>query len=186
MKDQKLEESIVKIQNGDHKAFTYVVEKYQPLAYNIARAVVHNTEDAEEVAQDAFVKIFRFIGQYNGESRFSSWLYKVVFNTALTKANKTAKELLRNEQVIKNQEDQWSEGSELINLITRDQKQIIEEALNRLHDNDRLVITLFYLGEKSIGEISEITTWKHSKIKVRLMRARKKLEVLLGKRKHDL
>lgn len=187
MKDPKLEESIVKIQNGDHKAFTYVVEKYQSLAYNIARSVVHNAEDAEEVAQDAFVKIYRFIGQYNGESRFSSWLYKVVFNTALTKANKTAKELLRNDQLIKSQEKlKWSEGAEFNKLITEDQKRIIEEGLNRLEDEDKLVITLFYLAEKSISEIAEITTWKHSKCKVKLMRSRKKLELLLIKRKSDL
>jgi len=187
MVDQKLEECIARVQRGDHVAFTYVVEKYQSLAYNIARSIVHNSEDAEEVAQDAFVKIYRFIGQYNGESRFSSWLYKIVFNTALTKSNKTARDIARDDEMIKTQKyEVGSEGDDLGGLVYQDQKRIIEETLSRLPDEDRLIITLFYLGEKSIAEITEITTWKHSNCKVKLMRARKKLKVLLEDRKNDL
>ena len=187
MDDQKLQECIVEVQRGNTSAFSYVVTKYQTLAFHIALPIVNQEEDAEEVVQDSFVKIFRFINQYNGESRFSSWLYKIVFNTALTRAKLNAQQLLRREEFSKYQSGSDSglapskDDLEIQNL-----KEFIAAALEKLDPNDRLLVTLFYLGEKSISEISEITTWKISNCKVRLMRARQKLKVILKNRKHDL
>ena len=146
-----------------------------------------NTEDAEEVAQDAFVKVFRFIHQYNGESRFSSWLYKVVFNTALTKASTNAKQLYRKEEIRRNlftvqpaiRED--NDG-----LEKEDTLLLLQQGLNQLYPDDKLILTLFYLAEKSISEIAEITSWNRSNCKVKLMRARKRLKEVLAHKKDDL
>ncbi|SMG35928.1 RNA polymerase sigma-70 factor, ECF subfamily [Marivirga sericea] len=187
MDDQKLQKCVEEVQNGNAPAFSYIVEKYQSLAFHIALPIVKKHEDAEEVVQDAFVKIYRFIHQYNGESRFSSWLYKIVFNTALTKAKLNRQQLLRNEEVSK---QYFDNNAELVHLKDdlefQNLRQYIGLALDRLRPDERLLVTLFYLGEKSIAEIAEITTWKASKCKVKLMRTRQKLKVILANRKDDL
>ncbi|MFK7953272.1 MAG: RNA polymerase sigma factor [Ekhidna sp.] len=187
MDDPKLQKCIDEVQSGNSSAFSYVVEKYQTLAFHIALPIVKKEEDAEEVVQDAFVKIYRFIHQFNGESRFSSWLYKIVYNTALTRARLNAKQLLRKEDVANHSS---SEEFKLVpfqdDLELQNMKQYIGVAMNQLQADEKLLVTLFYLGEKSISEISEITTWKASKCKVKLMRTRKKLKVLLKNRKDDL
>ena len=167
-------------------SFSYVIEKYQKLALNIALPIVKSQEDAEEVVQDAFVKIYRFIHQYNGESRFSSWLYKIVYNTALTRMNTNAKQWIRDQDV----------KQELLNLGDTDElnssldapikAELLEQAMGQLSDSDRLLVTLHYFGEKSLSEIAEITDWKTSKCKVKLMRARQKLKEILYHRRDDL
>lgn len=187
MDDPKLQKCIDEVQNGNSSAFSYVVEKYQTLSFHIALPIVKKEEDAEEVVQDAFVKIYRFIHQYNGESRFSSWLYKIVFNTALTRAKLNTQQLLREEKIAINQSDgevtlsPFQDDLEAQNL-----KQFIGLALDQLQPDEKLLVTLFYLGEKSISEISEITAWKASKCKVKLMRTREKLRKILENRKDDL
>jgi len=186
MQDQKLEKCIEEIKKGHVDAFAYVVEKYQTLAINVAQSIVKNPEDAEEVAQDAFVKIFRFINQYNGESRFSSWLYKVVFNTALTKANMTSKQLMRKEEIKSSFFSFENNSLEQLELEKADTSQIIQEGLDQMSTDDRVVLTLFYLAEKSVSEIAEITGWRPSNCKVKLMRARKRLKEILKNRKTDL
>ena len=187
MKDQRLEACIEEVKNGNTEAFSYLVEKYQSLAINIALSIVKNREDAEEVAQDAFVKIFRFIHQYNGESQFSSWLYKVVFNTALTKANTNAKQLFRKEEVRQNLfaiRSVFEEDSDP--LEKEDTSALIAKGLDQLYADDKLILTLFYLAEKSLSEIAQITEWKKSNCKVKLMRARKRLKEVLAQKKGDL
>ena len=178
---------ITKVKEGDSHAFKYIVEKFQALAFNIALPIVKNEADAEEVVQDAFVKIYRFINQYNGESRFSSWLYKVVYNTALTKASMNSKQFLRSQEIEKNiihKAHKWSNEIEE-DFESEYLKRYISNALDKLPETDRLIVTLFYLGEKSIVEIAEITSWKKSKCKVKLMRARQKLAEIIKEAKKE-
>ncbi len=185
--DDQLSQSVEEIKQGNTKAFTYVVEKYQVLAYNIALSIVKNEEEAEEVVQDAFVKIYRFIRQYNGESRFSSWLYKIVYNTALTRVNSNAKAFLRQDELKQEGKKRIAhEQNDVSHLDLDIRKEWITSAIDRLSESDQLLITLFYFAEKSIPEIAEITSWKKSKCKVKLMRAREKLAELLKYKKHDL
>lgn len=187
MDDQKLQTCIEEVQRGNTSAFSYVVTKYQTLAFHIALPIVKKEEEAEEVVQDAFVKIYRFIHQYNGESRFSSWLYKIVYNTALTRANLNTQQLLRKEDIIEYQAVTHSISAEdKDDLEIQNLKHFLGVALEQLPPDDRLLVTLFYFGEKSISEISEITSWKASNCKVKLMRIRQKLKEILKNRKHDL
>ena len=187
MDDPQLDACIEEVKKGQVSSFSYVIHKYQKLALNIALPIVKNQEDAEEVVQDAFIKIYRFIHQYNGESRFSSWLYKIVYNTALTKVSLNTKQWMRNHE-IKEELTRWEQSEEL-NLGLLDQRvksQVLERALDQLPESDKLLITLYYFGDKSIPEISEITDWKKSTCKVKLMRARNKLKEILNHQKDEI
>lgn len=173
--DSNLLKIIARIKDGDTIAFETVLNKYKGLAFTIALRIVDSREDAEEVVQDAFFKVFRFIGQYKGESKFTSWLYKIVYNTSLTKIKKKK---LPTSELLPEQEEETvalSENDALINLTSNDRDKYLREAINKLSKEDALVVTLYYLAENSIPEISEITGWQNSAIKVKLHRARKKL-----------
>ncbi len=149
------------------------------MAYTIAIRIVLNREDAEEVVQDAFMKAFASLSKFKKASKFSTWLYRIVYNTALTsKASRRISVVdlngrLVNEQYISVENQPWD--------LTRDteRKKYVEIALGRLSEEDRVIITLHYIGELSISEICEIVNMKKSAIKMRLLRGRDQLEVEL-------
>lgn len=164
---------------GDKEGLEYLVSTYRNLAYTIAIRIVLNREDAEEVVQDSFVKAFASLGNFRKASKFSTWLYRIVYNTALTKIGSKSiltvdlNEHLENEQYISVEDREW-------NLIRHDErKKYIDLALNRLPQMDRLVITLHYIGELAVSEICEIVSMKKSAIKMRLLRGRTQLETEL-------
>jgi len=164
---------------GDREGLEYLVNAYQNLAYTIAIRIVANREDAEEVVQDSFIKAFASLGNFRKASRFSTWLYRIVYNTALTR--------IGNKPTATADLDDHSENGKYIsienppwNLIRHEErKKYVDLALGRLPHEDRVIITLHYIGELSISEICEILNAKKSAIKMRLLRGRKQLEVEL-------
>lgn len=163
-----------KVKQGETDAFRFLVEEYQHLAFTVAYNIVKNSEDAEEVVQDAFVKVFKNIGQYERKAKFSSWLYRIVYNTALTRIRK--KEI---DQYSLNDEYEKDYGLSVhtgwTEMVADDQKRFIKQAMEKLPEQDSLVLTLYYLAEESLNEICTITKEKKSTVKVRLHRARAKL-----------
>lgn len=165
---------------GEEEAYAVLVNKHKSYAYTIALKVVHIAEEAEEVAQDAFIKAFQHLSKFNREAKFSTWLYRIVFNTAISyqRKNKVKKEGI---EIIKyTHAADEHEGAE-----HQDRKKYIDKALDKMPAADKTVITLFYLKELSLDEIAEITGMKSNAVKVKIHRARKKLaeelQVLLKK-----
>lgn len=182
---------IAKVKEGDTLAFNVLIDEYKNMAFTLAMKLMKSREDAEEVTQDAFLKAYKKINQFEGKSKFSTWLYTIVYNTALTKLRKKKIPIDDSEF---NQEDNLSSYSESGNEWRKLQKQerssYIKQALDRLSKEDQVVITLFYLNERSLQEICEVTNWELSNVKVRLFRARKRLlkalEVLLDHEVREL
>lgn len=161
---------------GNRQGMEYLVAAYQDLAYTIAIKIVLNNEDAEEVVQDAFLKAFASLSNFRKASKFSTWLYRIVYNTALTKVS--TKKLLQ-VNLSDNLEHNWHGMDENIgwkNLKNADLKIYINKALGELKEDDRLIVTLHHIAEKSIAEIGEIMNLKKSAIKMRLLRGRRQLE----------
>lgn len=173
--DDYLEKAI----RGERVGLEYLVNAYQDMAYTVAIRIVQYSEDAEEVVQDSFLKAFHHLDRFKRASKFSTWLYRIVYNTALAKIG--AKQLPTTalseatEQVASIQEEDTAWHS----LINADRKKYVEMALDRLKEEDRLIITLHYIAEKSVSEITEILAMKSSAVKMRLLRGRKQLEALL-------
>ena len=156
--------------NGDKAAYSQLVEKYKDYAFTLALNILHSREDAEEAAQDSFIKAYNNLKKFNRQSKFSTWLYRIVINTAITYKRKV-KVVKEDLEIIK-----YSYGNLPANKAEiEDQKRFINVAMKQLNDEDRSVIKLFYLKEFSLDEIAEITSTKVNTIKVRLHRARKKL-----------
>ncbi|MBT2564711.1 MULTISPECIES: RNA polymerase sigma factor [unclassified Pedobacter] len=161
---------------GERKGLEYLVNAYRDMAYTIAVRIVGNHEDAEEVVQDSFLKAFKYLDRFKRASKFSTWLYRIIYNTALTKIGVKNNVTLELEDDNEYTEYVSDEGSALQRLANADRKKYLGIAIEKLKKEDQLIITLHYIADKSIAEITEIMGMKSSAIKMRLLRSRKQLE----------
>lgn len=163
------------ILSGDTEAYRGLVEKHQDLVYTIVHRIISSAEEAEEVAQDVFVKAYNKLSDYKGEAKFSTWLYRIAYNTAVSHTRKRKIEFLAmDEEVIGNHSEEDVQ-QEVMGLSTEEQNKLIKKALAILPRTDSLMITLFYYHGKDIEEISEIVGLTQSNVKVKLFRIRKRL-----------
>lgn len=170
---------IARVLEGETAAFEHLVNRYKDLVFSIARRVCSNAEDAEEVAQDAFLKVFQALDKFKQESKFSTWLYRIVVNTAIssTRKKKMAMSSL-NETLIENYTE--DEVQESLSGFNSDEKSLyVKKAMQQLHPQDCLLLNMFYTDELSIEEIADVSGLSQANVKVRLHRIRKKLYVLL-------
>jgi RNA polymerase sigma factor (sigma-70 family) len=171
---------IDKVLQGDTNAFAYLINKYKDMVYTIAIKIVKSHEDAEEVGQDSFLKAYEKLDSFKGNSKFSTWLYTIVYRNSISKIRKKKVATADIDDYVM---DNYSEGSEFPQLEAiknGEQQKYVREAIGRLPEKDALLITLFYMNESSIEEIEQITNLTQSNIKVKLFRARKKLNTELS------
>jgi RNA polymerase sigma factor (sigma-70 family) len=164
---------------GNVSKYSYFIDKYKNMAFSIALRIVDNREDAEEIVQDAFLKAFRSLNKFRKDSKFSTWLYKIVVNSALsrTRSKRPESSPLDDDEIAETVVE--SAESAYRSLDVADQKKIIHSALAALGVEDRLLLTLYYLNENSINEVSEITGIIQENVKMKLHRARNKMYVVL-------
>ena len=145
------------------------------MAFTIAHKIVRNREDAEEIAQDAFVKAYQSLRSFKGDSKFSTWLYRIVYNAAISHTRRKKQDFTPlDERVVgETTEDEIFEN--LDSLDTELQSKLVNEAINSLPADESAIVTLFYLKENTIDDISQITGLSVSNVKVKLFRIRKKL-----------
>jgi len=166
---------IDRVLSGDVGAYAQLVAKHKNLVFSIALKILNNREDAEEIAQDCFLKVFHALKTFERKSKFSTWLYRIVYNAAISRTRKKKPDLVPMDNYVINNhtEEEVSEG--IYDIDPDIQKAMIEKAMQKLTDDENLLITLFYKGENSIEDISVITGLTMSNVKVRLHRIRKKL-----------
>ncbi|MEI7982750.1 MAG: RNA polymerase sigma factor [Bacteroidota bacterium] len=164
-----------RVLTGDVSAYAMLVSKHKSLVFSIALKILNCREDAEEVAQDCFLKAYQSLKYFERKSKFSTWLYRIVYNAAISRTRKKKLEFIPMDNYIVHNysEDDFTKGTE--EMEPEEQKMMIERAMKSLSDDENLLITLFYHGENSIEEISNITGLSLSNVKVRLHRIRKKL-----------
>ena len=166
---------INKLLKGNLPSFAILVEKHKGLAYTLALRIAKNHEDAEEIAQDAFLKAYNSLNSFKQESKFSTWLYKIIYNTAISIFRKKHIESYSMEEspIVDSVHIEEEDGLKI--LHHRERKKIISMAISKLKEDEGVAMTLFYLNENSIKEIKEITGFTSSNIKILLHRGRKKI-----------
>ncbi len=167
-------ECVAKVRDGDLVAFTYLVEKYKEMVYAVALKVLGNAADAEDVAQESFIKAYQRIGDFKKASKFSTWLYTIAYRSALYHKRGNAIDTRRIE-LSDEERFQTITNSQSDDFKTREQQKFIKIAIDSLPPMEGLLITFFYIDENTIQEISAITSLSTTNIKVKLFRARKKL-----------
>lgn len=178
---------IKKAQKGEVEAFEQLIRDYEKRILNYCFRMLGNLSDAEDAAQEVFVKIFRFIGSFNGQSSFSTWLYRIASNVCLDLLRK-AKRRPQDTVSIHQENDDGEEYSIAIedtepNPYERAQlseaQQALKKALEQLSDEHRQVVILRDIEGLSYEEIAEAMGTAPGTVKSRLNRARQMLKKLL-------
>lgn len=170
-------ELISRVLNGDQQAYAGLVSRYQSYVFTLALRMVKTREDAEEVAQDAFFKAYKYLADFKGASKFSTWLYTIVNNTAISFLRKKKVEIhsLDNEKVFEVADSK--ESGMGANMVEQKSKlAMVHEAIAMLNPDDAQIITLFYKAEQSLEETAQILGIEINAAKVRLYRARTRLK----------
>lgn len=160
--------------NGDHASFAFLVNRYKDMVYSIAIKILRNTDEAEDIAQDSFIKAYQQLSQFRGGSKFSTWLYTITYRTAITKLKTNRVDTVVLDEEIDEIADHLPGQAD--QLQAKQVKQYVKQAIDKLPEMDALLVTLYYINDLPIKEIEEITGLSKPNIKIKLYRTRKVLE----------
>ena len=170
---------IDKILNGDANAFAVLVDRYKDLVYTLAIRMMKHREEAEEVAQDTFIKVFNSLSRFKGDSKFSTWIYRVAYNACLDRLKKNKRQQ-GTVAIDEYTEHQVKTIDNALDKIEAKERQLaIQNCMEMLPSEDSFLLTLFYFEELSLDEISKVVGLKPNNVKVKLFRSRKKLATIL-------
>ena len=170
-------EIISKVLSGDYQAYAGLVNRYQNYVFTLTLRMIKSREDAEEVAQDVFIKAYKYLADFKGASKFTTWLYTIVNNTCISFLRKKKLDIhsLDNEKVFETAANQDSGMN--ANLIEQKSKlAMVNNAISLLNPDDAQILTLFYKAEQSLEETAQILGIETNAAKVRLFRARTRLK----------
>ena len=170
-------EIISRVLHGEQGAYADLVNRYQGYVFTLVLRMIKSREDAEEVAQDVFVKTYRSLANFRGESKFSTWLYTITNTTCITFLRKKKLEVhsLDNEKVFE-VADSRDSGFRANMIEQKSRVSMVNRAITMLNPDDAEIITLFYKAEQSLDEIARILKIEVNTAKVRLHRARGRLK----------
>jgi RNA polymerase sigma factor (sigma-70 family) len=172
---------IGQVLEGKTNAFSYLVEEHKDKAFNLAFRICGNREEAEEVAQDAFLKAYRSLKDFRKKSSFATWLYRIVYNTAVSLVRTRKNRVLSVEEFPADAVDFLGFSTTEEEAADDYRNSLINFALQKIPEEERGLVTLYYYNEIDTEELSKITGISKSNIKVRLFRARQKMIEIIKK-----
>ena len=165
---------------GRQSAFSMLVKRYEKYVFTLALRFVHNREDAHEIAQDCFLRMFRYMGDFRGECKFTTWVYKIVYSTSLNHLRKQNPDIVSlddDERPVRLRSESLPDASR--ELERSDRNLALQKAIEMLAAEDAGIITLFYMYEQSLDEICQIMDLTMTNAKTKLCRARQRLRTIL-------
>ncbi|MGC6431055.1 MAG: RNA polymerase sigma factor [Jejuia sp.] len=173
---------INQILEGNPQAFSLLVDRYKNLVFNLTLRMMKHQEEAEEVAQDVFIKVVKSLPKFKGDAKLSTWIYKIAYNACLDALKKSS----RKYQEISIDKYEGYDISVIDNAFEKLAKEEREDAIKwciqQLSSEDSSILSLYYFEELSLDEISKVIGLKPNNIKVKLHRARKRLAVVMKQR----
>lgn len=164
---------------GDTNAFAALVDRYKDMVFTLSLKMLQNREEAEEAAQDTFIKTYKSLNRFKGDSKFSTWIYKITYNNCLDRLKKQK----RNRPVVAIDEFTEHQVKSLMNVLEtieeNERKEMIKNCLDLLPAEESFLLTLYYFNENSLKEISSIIGINENNVKIKLFRSRKKLAGIL-------
>ena len=166
---------------GKNNAFGYIVDQHKNNAFNLAFRICGNHEEAEELAQDSFLKAYRALNSFKMKSSFATWFYRIVYNTTISHVRLKKKGVL-------SLEDFPADATDFIGTNTNEEEaekeyrnSLVNFALQKITEEERGLISLYYYEDMSTDEIADVTGISKSNIKVKLFRARQKMQEIIEK-----
>jgi RNA polymerase sigma-70 factor, ECF subfamily len=180
-------EMICRAQAGDPEALTQLIVSQQHYVYSIAMSVLKHPDDASDLTQDAFIRLFRALPQYNGESRFTTWLYRLVVNLGRDELRRRGRQVPVVPPVADEEgqddlssvadDDRWADPS--LALDSRELRDDVRRALAQLEEHYRLVLTLYYFDDMKYSDIAEVLDIPLNTVKSHIRRGKERLAALL-------
>ena len=176
---------IERLKKGDDAAFKIIVDTWQDMVYNTSLGIVQNTEDAQDVAQEVFVQVYESVNQFKGDSKFSTWLYRIAVTKSLDHIRKKKRKKRFafvqslfgvNEEEIRHEPDFHHPG---ISLENKEKAAVLFQAIDKLPDNQKTAFTLHKLEGVSYQEVAEIMETSVSSVESLMHRAKGNLKKIL-------
>ena len=169
---------IKEILNGKTEQYEYFLDRYGQQVFVLVDRIVSCPEDAEELTQDVFLKAFQQLSSFKAESSFSTWIYRIATNVAISAVRKRKDEAIRlDDSVFANLSD--TQVDEALEDDSEEQLQRLQRAMEQLEADERALITLYYMEEKPLSEVAFIVGLTEANAKVKLHRIRKKLYLFI-------
>ena len=162
---------------GNQFAYADLVKRHQRFVFTLALRFSKNREDAEEIAQDCFIKAYRSLPAFQKQSKFSTWLYTIVYTTSMTflRKKRVDTDSIDDENTYIQLENH-SSGQKNNMAENKSRSYYLQQAISQLLPDDAAIITLFYMGEQSLEEIGQTLGIEANTVKVKLFRARQRLK----------
>jgi RNA polymerase sigma factor (sigma-70 family) len=179
-------ELIVQLQQGDGSAFKKLVDEWQNMVYNTALSIVQNEDDADDIAQEVFIQVYQSISSFKGDSKFSTWLYRITVSKALDheKKKKRKKRFAFVQGLFSSQEDEQEYPAEFdhpgVQLEKKERARELFDALKQIPDNQRIAFTLHKLEGQSHQEVAEIMDTSVYAVESLISRAKTSLKKVLN------
>ncbi|RIH65981.1 sigma-70 family RNA polymerase sigma factor [Mariniphaga sediminis] len=177
-------EIIDKLREGSEKAFRELVDQYQQLVVNTCFGLLHNTEDAEDVAQDVFIEVFRSVDKFRADAKISTWLYRIAVNRSLNfiRDNKRRKWFQSFDDLVEAKKKSLGElvsgntENPEFDLENSQRSLLLHEAIDALPENQRVAFTLNKYEDLAYKEIAEVMKLSVSSVESLIHRAKKNLQ----------
>ncbi len=165
---------IERVKGGDKEAFGPLVDAHKNMIYTVCLRMLTSEADAEEAAQDVFVKAYRSIESFQAKAKFSTWLYRIAYNHCISVIRKKGKMIDLVDDIPEGEVDE-GEMNGLESISAGERSKYLKMAIESLAETDAVVVTLFYYDELSLEEIAGVTGLSSSNIRIKLHRSRKKM-----------
>lgn len=164
------EELLQAIQAGNSQAFQFLVDRHTKRVYWTARNIVHDHEESEDIAQETFIRVYRFLDRYDPTKKFTAWLYQIAVNLAIDKLRKRKKKLLA---ALDNVPEVAGDQEEPFEQVQRsEQQERVREALKGLPEQYRIILVLRDIEGLPSREVASVLNINHATVRWRLHRAR--------------
>ncbi len=170
---------IAEVLGGNTNAFSKLVDNYKDLVFTLALRLVKDRALAEEMAQDTFIKVYKSLKKFKGKSKFSSWVYRITYNTCL---DELRRKKVKYKEIHIDESNEHKLGETEGVLVKMEKEELnanIKNCLELLPGEVSFMLTMFYYDELSLKEISEVVKQKPNTVKVKIHRGRQKLMEIL-------
>lgn len=174
--EKKTDEYYIReILKGDSGSFSPLVERYSHLAFSLSMKMLNQREDAEEAAQDAFIKAYNSLSSFQNSSSFKTWFFRIVYNTSISRLRTRRYNEVKIEDVKITESEMAATEGAVGQLNSEDRQKFLGIGLERLEPEERALLKLYYYDDFSMDEISIIADLTVSNVKVKIHRSRKRL-----------
>lgn len=177
-------EIIESVKRGNQADYSLLIDRYKDKAFSLLRRMLKNEMDAEEVLQDCFLKAYNSLQNFRQDSKFSTWFYKIVYNSALTTLAGKKRQIEREMSSIEDHFDLGEYDNEVYSNAENCEQYVLN-MVDKLPPRHALVLILFYIDNMSMNEISQVMDLSLVNVKVLLHRSRKALKDLLLKHNYQ-